>query len=149
MKPSLKHQMDVHRARRGAAEAIPEELPKKVRLDRLRLVIVLALLAIVAAGGVMAYRRISHDYKAMQGEWETVSTDGNGPAGNWLHNGEWLISNSGHIYGIGGRSRYDPLSRSVSWENGTHGTYELNGNSLKIRIDDHENQISWTLRRVR
>jgi hypothetical protein len=109
-----------------------------------KLAIAIAFLGVIVAC-VMAYRHAAHDWKAIQGEWETVSVSGNGIAGDWRFYTNGLVDNPG------GRSHYsmNPLLRTITWGRAAHGTYELDGNNLTIWLDGDKSQIQWTLRKVR
>ena len=106
-----------------------------------KLAIAIAFLGVVVIC-VVAYRHAAHEWKAIQGEWVTVSVQGRGASG------DWRFSTNGYVDGPGGRSRYsmNPLFRTITWGNGAHGTYELDGNNLTIWLDG---DTQWTLKKVR
>jgi hypothetical protein len=95
---------------------------------------------------VMAYRHCAHDWKAIQGEWETVTVTGNGIAGDWIFYTNGLVDGPS-----GYRSYYsmNPLFRTITWGMESRGTYELDGNNLTIWLDGDKSQIQWTLKKVR
>lgn len=119
----------------------------KARLTNLAIPIafLVAFLGVIVAC-VMAYRHCAHDWKAIQGEWETVSVTGNGIAGDWSFDTNGLLDGPS-----GYRSRYsmNPLFRTITWGGGAHATYELDGNNLTIWLDGENSQTQWTLKKVR
>jgi hypothetical protein len=115
----------------------------KARLANLA-VAAIALLGVIAVC-VMAYRHCAHDWKAIQGEWTTVSVTGRGLAG------DWRFSPNGLVDGPGGRFYYsmNPLLRTITWGSGVQATYELDGKNLTISLDGEDSQTQWTLKKVR
>jgi hypothetical protein len=117
-----------------------------MRVQLTKLAIAIAFLGVIVVC-VMAYRHCARDWKAIQGEWETVSVTGNGIAG------DWSFSTNGLVDGPSGyRSHYsmNPLLRTITWGQDALGTYELDGNNLKILLRDGDKpEIVWTLKKVR
>ena len=99
------------------------------------LVVAIAFLGAVVAC-VMAYRHCAHDWKAIQGDWTTVSVIPSGRFGD----GVWSFGGNGLVDTPGPRCRYsiNPLLHTITWGfsggDWARGTYELEGNSLKIWV---------------
>jgi hypothetical protein len=119
-------------------------------MDRRKLRILGMVTAAACVAGPVIFWVVqgAHDQRAIQGEWETVSVQGNG------RSGDWRFSTNGYLDGPSGyRSLYsiNPLFRTITWAEGkAHARYELDGNNLKIFSPDGDGpQTVWTLKKVR
>lgn len=100
---------------------------------------------------VVSYRHVAHEWKAIQGQWITVRGDLNvSPSGS-----QWHFSSNGWLdHPGGGRFRYsiNPMFHTIEWRTRdsiwASGTYELNGDDLKIWVRRDTSKTLYVLKRA-
>jgi len=94
---------------------------------------------VIVCVAVALLGHFAHDKKAIQGTWKEVSVEVNGE----MRSGDYDWDFGSEYLDNYGRSRYilNPISNTIEWGpdwDRVACTYELNGNTLKIRTEDGE-----------